>query len=131
MVVNALDRASAIGSERGKDMETIPGQWLGGRGRNDPRRFFVVLDCRGFGLSMVPSLSVVKKLFGFIADHYPRRLGKLIVINISRPGKCNDGAFPSADPKLTTTTPHPLSEHFLEHGETLCAQGRRQEDSTR
>ncbi|GMH46489.1 hypothetical protein TrRE_jg8769, partial [Triparma retinervis] len=62
-----------------------PGQWLGGLGRTDPRRYYVVMDCTGFGLGMIPGIAIVKKLFGFVGDHYPRRLGKLIIINISRP----------------------------------------------
>jgi hypothetical protein len=43
------------------------------------------MDCTGFGLGMIPGIAIVKKLFGFVGDHYPRRLGKLIIINISRP----------------------------------------------
>ena len=34
---------------------------------------------------MIPSLGKVKQLFGMIADHYPRRLGKLIFVNVGRP----------------------------------------------
>ena len=34
---------------------------------------------------MIPGIGAVRKLFGFVGDHYPRRLGKLVVINISGP----------------------------------------------
>ncbi|GMH53926.1 hypothetical protein TL16_g01566 [Triparma laevis f. inornata] len=68
-VIYNLDRAAAVASyNTGNDVK-----YLGGKGRNDPRRYYFVLDCKGFRLSMIPSMAAVRKLFGMVGDHYPRR----------------------------------------------------------
>lgn len=46
-------------------------------------RFNVVLDCKGVGSKSIPSMTMVKKLFGFLQDHFPDRLGVLLVANLS------------------------------------------------
>jgi len=79
-VIYNLDRAAAVASyNTGNDVK-----YLGGKGRNDPRRYYFVLDCKGFSLSMIPSMAAVRKLFGMVGDHYPRRLGKLVILNAGR-----------------------------------------------
>ncbi|GMH82251.1 hypothetical protein TrST_g12525 [Triparma strigata] len=78
-VIYNLERAAAVASENAKEEK-----YLGGKGRSDPRRYFFILDASGFTFSMIPSMSAVKKLFSMVGDHYPRRLGKLVIVNAGR-----------------------------------------------
>jgi hypothetical protein len=50
-------------------------------------KFNIILDCHGFGLSMTPGLSHVKRLFAMLQDHFPDRLGVLMIVNLSGPGQ--------------------------------------------
>ena len=77
-IIYTLDRAGAVASSGGADLEH-----LGKKGREDPRRYFVVLDAEGFKASQVPSMGQVKKMFDVVGRNFPRRLGKLYIVNLS------------------------------------------------
>ena len=76
-IIYTLDRAGAVASRGGRGLEH-----LGKKGRDDPRRYFVVLDAKGFKASQVPSMRQVKKLFDVVGRNFPRRLGKLYIVNL-------------------------------------------------
>lgn len=44
----------------------------------------VVLDAKGFGLSYIPPISATKKLMLMMQDHFPDRLGVLVIANMAR-----------------------------------------------
>ena len=50
-------------------------------------RFNLVVDCEGVGTKSIPSMAHVKKLFGFLQDHFPDRLGVLLLANLSGVGR--------------------------------------------
>lgn len=43
----------------------------------------MVLDCDGFGISMMPAIKQVKRLLTMLQDHYPNSLGVLVIANLS------------------------------------------------
>ena len=47
----------------------------------------VVLDAKGFGLSMIPSMGATKKLLTMLKDHFPGRMGVFVIANIARPAQ--------------------------------------------
>eukprot|EP00562_Extubocellulus_spinifer_P012650 CAMPEP_0178538918 /NCGR_PEP_ID=MMETSP0697-20121206/231_1 /TAXON_ID=265572 /ORGANISM="Extubocellulus spinifer, Strain CCMP396" /LENGTH=663 /DNA_ID=CAMNT_0020171183 /DNA_START=130 /DNA_END=2121 /DNA_ORIENTATION=- len=57
------------------------------RSNNKIGKFNIILDCNGFGISMIPGLSHVKRLFAMMQDHFPDRLGVLMIVNLSGPGQ--------------------------------------------
>lgn len=46
-------------------------------------RFNIVMDCAGISSKNSPSFAGVKRLFSILQDHYPDRLGVLLVANLS------------------------------------------------
>ena len=42
----------------------------------------IIFDCKGFGSKNAPSLANVKLLFRYLQDHFPDRLGVLVVANL-------------------------------------------------
>jgi hypothetical protein len=72
-LIYTLDRASALA-----------GSFLPKDERDDERRYFVVLDCRGFGFGMIPTMAEIRFAFSLLNDHFPRRLGRLLIVNSSR-----------------------------------------------
>jgi hypothetical protein len=57
------------------------------RNRGEIGRFNLVLDCEGVGTRSIPSMVYVKKLFSFLQDHFPDRLGVLLLANLSGVGR--------------------------------------------
>ena len=57
------------------------------RSNNKVGKFNIILDCNGFSLSTLPGLSEVKRLFTMMQDHFPDRLGVLMIVNLSGPGQ--------------------------------------------
>jgi hypothetical protein len=57
------------------------------RNRGEIGRFNLVLDCSGIGTRSIPGMSHVKKLFAFLQDHFPDRLGVLLLANLSGVGR--------------------------------------------
>ena len=53
------------------------------RNNGEIGRFNVVMDCEGMGRKSAPGLAYIKKGFTFLQDHYPDRLGVLLVANLS------------------------------------------------
>lgn len=43
----------------------------------------MVLDFAGFGISMIPPIGVIKKLLKMLQDHFPDRLGVLVIMNMA------------------------------------------------
>ena len=52
------------------------------RNRGEIGRFNIIFDCKGFGSKNAPSLANVKLLFRYLQDHFPDRLGVLVVANL-------------------------------------------------
>lgn len=46
-------------------------------------RFNIVMDCAGMSSKNSPSVAGAKRLFSILQDHYPDRLGVLLVANLS------------------------------------------------
>ena len=78
-IVYTLDRAAASATLNGLSLAH-----LGKKARNDPRRYYVVLDATDFSLSQVPSMGAVKEVFKVVGDNFPRRLSKLAIVNCGR-----------------------------------------------
>ena len=57
------------------------------RSNNRVGKFNIILDCNGFSLSILPGFSEVKRLFTMMQDHFPDRLGVLMIVNLSGPGQ--------------------------------------------
>jgi len=47
----------------------------------------VILDCTNFGISMIPPMHVTKKVLKMLQDHFPDRLGVLVVLNMATAGQ--------------------------------------------
>ena len=43
----------------------------------------VILDCDGFGMMMIPPMKFVKKILPMMQDHFPDRMGVLILVNLA------------------------------------------------
>ena len=52
------------------------------RNKGEIGRFNMIFDCKDFGSKNAPSLANVKKLFRYLQDHFPDRLGVLVVANL-------------------------------------------------
>eukprot|EP00984_Skeletonema_dohrnii_P006683 scaffold2378_cov137-Skeletonema_dohrnii-CCMP3373.AAC.6 len=52
------------------------------RNKGEIGRFNIIFDCKGFGSKNAPSLANVKLLFRYLQDHFPDRLGVLVVANL-------------------------------------------------
>lgn len=52
---------------------------------NQGGKYHVVLDCTNFSLSLVPNFHQIKRLVVIFQDHFPDRLGKIIVVNANTP----------------------------------------------
>jgi len=52
------------------------------RNNGEIGRFNIIFDCKGFGSKNAPSLANVKVLFRYLQDHFPDRLGVLVVANL-------------------------------------------------
>lgn len=57
------------------------------RNNGEIGRFNLVIDCEGVGTRSIPSMAYVKKLFAFLQDHFPDRLGVLLLANLSGVGR--------------------------------------------
>ena len=57
------------------------------RNKGEIGRFNLVLDCDNVGTKSIPSMIYVKKLFTFLQDHFPDRLGVLLLANLSGVGR--------------------------------------------
>ena len=57
------------------------------RSNNRVGKFNIILDCNGFSLSILPGFSEIKRLFTMMQDHFPDRLGVLMIVNLSGPGQ--------------------------------------------
>jgi len=57
------------------------------RSNNRVGKFNIILDCKGFSLSILPGFSEVKRLFTMMQDHFPDRLGVLMIVNLSGPAQ--------------------------------------------
>lgn len=57
------------------------------RNKGEIGRFNLVIDCEGVGTKSIPSMAYVKKLFAFLQDHFPDRLGVLLLANLSGVGR--------------------------------------------
>jgi len=57
------------------------------RSNDQVGKYNIILDCNGFSLSTLPGLSEVKRLFAMMQDHFPDRLGVLMIVNLSGPGQ--------------------------------------------
>ncbi|GMI27350.1 hypothetical protein TeGR_g119, partial [Tetraparma gracilis] len=47
--------------------------------------YIVVLDAAGFGLRSIPSMAFVRLAVALVGDHYPKRLGGLVMVNLGKP----------------------------------------------
>jgi len=47
----------------------------------------MVLDFEGFSISMIPPLADIKKLLKMLQDHFPNRLGVLVIMNMATAGQ--------------------------------------------
>jgi len=47
----------------------------------------MVLDFEGFSISMIPPVRVVQKLLKMLQDHFPDRLGVLVIMNMATAGQ--------------------------------------------
>ncbi len=52
------------------------------RSKGEIGRFNIIFDCKGFGSKNAPSIANVKLLFRYLQDHFPDRLGVLVVANL-------------------------------------------------
>ena len=52
------------------------------RNKGEIGRFNIIFDCKGFGSKNAPSIANVKLLFRYLQDHFPDRLGVLVVANL-------------------------------------------------
>jgi hypothetical protein len=57
------------------------------RNNGEIGRFNLVVDCEGVGTKSIPSIAYVKKLFAFLQDHFPDRLGVLLLANLGGIGR--------------------------------------------
>lgn len=57
------------------------------RNNGEIGRFNLVIDCEGVGTKSIPSMTYIKKLFAFLQDHFPDRLGVLLLANLSGVGR--------------------------------------------
>lgn len=57
------------------------------RNNGEIGRFNLIVDCEGVGTKSIPSMAAVKKLFAFLQDHFPDRLGVLLLANLSGVGR--------------------------------------------
>jgi len=53
------------------------------RSNNKIGKCNIVLDCDGFGMSMNPPMRATRKLLKMLQDHYPDRLGVIVILNMA------------------------------------------------
>ena len=46
--------------------------------------FNIVVDCSGYEWQKVPDISHIQQAINMLADHYPKRLGLLVLVNVSK-----------------------------------------------